>query len=328
MIARDAIIKPRPDKIAWAIAFGLFTFAAGAEVFGSATEWSPTLARVYYLAGATLVVGYLAVGELYLLAANRIQRFAPGATLLVTAIAATLVLNAPVDETKLATDGWDALERGPALIGLSVTINALGTLVLVGGLGYSAWRFKKLRIQRNRMIGCLLIAVGTIVVGMGGTLTRLGQHEYLYIAMTAGVTMIFAGYLWTRRPDIKTTESLRPSLPDFGHTPKATEAAANGTHAATNGARLQLLSTVEPEIAFIESKLEELDETGLSALCAEWSVPPREGAAFERDEARQAWVLRSRLSDHAQRTFDGLSVPVRRQLSELLHEVMTAGTRR
>src|SRR5680860_712414 len=85
VMSRDAWRRPRPDRVVWAIAFGIFAVAAGAEVAGSLGEWSAPLARLYYLCGAVLVVGYLAVGEGYLLARHRIERLAPGLTLLITA---------------------------------------------------------------------------------------------------------------------------------------------------------------------------------------------------------------------------------------------------
>ena len=80
LLVVDAVKRPRPDQIAWAIAFGFFALAAGAEVAGDLVGWSATLARLYYLSGAVLVVGYLALGELYLLIGRRIDRFAPGLT--------------------------------------------------------------------------------------------------------------------------------------------------------------------------------------------------------------------------------------------------------
>jgi hypothetical protein len=79
IIAGDALRRPRPDKIAWTAAFLLFAAAAACEVIGDLAHWTPALARVYYLTGAVLVVGYLALGELYLLAGKRIAHFAPGA---------------------------------------------------------------------------------------------------------------------------------------------------------------------------------------------------------------------------------------------------------
>ncbi|MDQ3547954.1 MAG: hypothetical protein M3439_03960, partial [Chloroflexota bacterium] len=89
-------------------------------------------------------------------------------------------------------------------------INGLGTLVLVGGTLYSAWLFWRRGIQRHRMIGCLLIAAGTLSVASGGTLTRLGSHQYLYIAMSLGIALIFTGYVRTRKPDAMPVRSAIP----------------------------------------------------------------------------------------------------------------------
>jgi hypothetical protein len=341
LIARDALARPRPDKIAWVIAFAVFTVAAGAEVVGSLTDWTPTLARVYYLTGAVLVVGYLALGELYLLAGNRIHRYAPGAALLITAISASVVINAGIDEAMLASDGWEAIERGPALKALAIGINSVGTVIIVGGLIYSAWRFRKLGIHRNRMVGCLLIAVGTITVGLGGTLTRFGHREYLYIPMAIGVAIIFAGYLQTRKPHATSREPQAPSfkpqaegdeLRAVGYQPSSTVAVHENSSDGQKGTGLGPTNgyhptpgetpAVDPAVAFIEARLRELDENALSELCRQWSVARPDADAFTRDQARLAWVLRQRLSAEGQTRFDALPVSIRLQVSELYHEVM------
>lgn len=321
-IARDALVRPRPDKIAWAIAFAVFAVAAGAEVAGSLAHWTPNLARVYYLTGAVLVVGYLALGELYLLFASRIQRVAPGATLLITAVAATIVLNASVDQTKLASDGWEAIDRGPALTAVAIAVNSLGTLVLVGGLGYSAWRFRQQRTHRNRMIGCLLIALGTIVVGLGGTLTRLGHREYLYIPMSIGVAIIFLGYLQTRAtsPAGKLAAPMVPVMANGAGADivrLAPKPSANGHHPAPAAP-----PALASELTFLESHLVRLGVDALSELCRTWSVPRPEIGELDRETARRAWALRRQLSAAAQERFDALPVPVRAQLTELYHDVM------
>jgi hypothetical protein len=313
VIARDAIRRPRPDKIVWSIAFAIFAVAAGAEVAGSLGEWTPTLARVYYLTGAVLVVGYLALGELYLLAGKRIARFAPGATLLVSAIAATIVFNASIDETRLAADGWEAIDRGPALVGLAVTLNSLGTLVIVGGALYSAWRFKQLGTQRHRMIGCVLIAAGTFTVASGGTLTRFGHREYLYISMAAGVAIIFAGYLETRRVDVAPAVTL-PSA--------ARPALVSLPSRDPNGRQARPVDSADPAIVFVESRFLPLDDAALAEECRIWSVPRRDVDAFTREEARLVWALRLRLSPAAQAVFDAHSTPAMLQLAELYHEVL------
>lgn len=317
VIARDAMRRPRPDKLAWVVAFAVFAIAAGTEVAGSLTGWTPTLARVYYLTGAVLVVAYLALGELYLLAGRRIARFAPGATLLVTAVAAAVVFGAGVDSSRLAHDGWEAIARGPALKALAISLNAAGTLVVIGGALYSAWRFRRLGTHRHRMIGCVLIAAGTLVAASGGTLTRLGHREYLYVGIAAGVAIIFAGYLETRRPEPSTlSATATPSVARNGRRIRVslTPSRANGHHEGLG----------DPAIAFIESRFLPLDDEALSEACRIWSVPRQDADAFTRDEARRVWMLRLRLSREGQTQFDALSIPAKRQVAELYHEVLSA----
>jgi hypothetical protein len=316
VIARDAIRRPRPDKVAWVIAFAVFGIAAAAEVLGSLSEWTALLTRIFYLTGAVLIVGYLAVGELYLLVPQKISRYAPGVTLLVTAIAATLVFNSPVDEAKLADDGWEALERGSALTALTISLNSLGTLVVVGGALYSAWRFKKLGIQRHRMIGCVLIAVGVVTVALGGTLTRLGQREYLYIAMSIGVALIFWGVLETRRSD----------APKMAIEPAPPARAALVALPGAKSAKSKEQGKLDPAISFVVSEFLPLDDAALCEACRVWSVPRDEADAFAREEAQRVWALRVQLPPDTQTTFDRHTVPARRQLAELYFEVLLAGT--
>jgi hypothetical protein len=326
-VARDARRRPRPDKVAWAVAFAVFAAAAGAEVVGSLWGWSAGLARFYYLTGATLVVGYLALGELYLLAPKRIGRVAPGATLLVTALAAAVVFGAPVDGARLEEEGWDALERGPGLVALTASINALGTLVLVGGALWSAWRFRRRGGQRHRMIGCVLIAVGTLVVAAGGTLTRLGRDEYFYVAMAAGVAVIYAGYLETRRPDPAGRPAVGAGMASAAPAPSGGgRAALVPLAAARDGRRVaEGRAGGDPAIAYIEERLLPLEDAALAAACREWSVERRVVERPEREEARRAWALRLRLSPTGQAAFDAHGLPARLQVSELYHEVLAPG---
>jgi hypothetical protein len=199
-VLRDYLAHPKPATLVWTIAFAIFGIAALAEVLGTLAGWTPLLARVYYVLGATLVVGYLALGELYLLMRREwVDRIA-GLLVVLSALAIALVSNATVGPN-LETAGWDALERSPGLTIVTVLLNTTGTVILVGGLVYSAVSFKRRGIMRNRMIGCLLIAAGTLSVAGGGTLTRFGSHQYFYIAMSLGIALIFAGYVRTKKPD-------------------------------------------------------------------------------------------------------------------------------
>lgn len=319
-VARDLIRRPRPDKAAWLIAFAIFAVAAGAEVAGDWLGWTPLLARLYYLTGAVLVVGFLALGELYLLAGHRIRTVAPGATLLITAFAASAVWAAPIDRPMLATDGWEAISRpaGSALFWLAIALNAGGTLVLVGGLIWSAWRFWRLRIQRNRMVGCLLIALGALTVAAGGTLTRLGDPAYLYIAMSVGIALIFGGYVQTRKPEGGLAEG-RGSVPGLAGAP------VSGRGLAPVPLRSPGLpdrsSTLDAGIEFLETRFLPLSEQELGNLGRVWSVDPPTTDQMTRDEARRVWALRLHLSAEGQRLLDGHSAAAMLQLAALYFDV-------
>lgn len=199
-VMRDYLARPRPAGLVWSVAFAVFGIAALCEVIGALSGWTLLLARTYYVLGATLVVGYLALGELYLLMRRNWADKATGVMIVLSALAVALISKTPAGPN-VADDGWRALEPGAGLTAMTIGVNSTGTAILAGGLLFSVVTFRRKGIMRNRMIGCLLIAIGTLAVASGGTLTRLGSDQYLYIAMSIGIALIFAGYLRTRKPD-------------------------------------------------------------------------------------------------------------------------------
>jgi hypothetical protein len=103
-----------------------------------------------------------------------------------------LVLRAPVDPEAARVAGWEALTKAGSLRALALTINVLGTLVvLIGTFGsaYAQW----VGGHGSRALGVLLIGVGTLIVAAGASLTRYGHH-LLYGPMVLGLLVIFAGY--------------------------------------------------------------------------------------------------------------------------------------
>jgi hypothetical protein len=77
--------------------------------------------------------------------------------------------------------------------------------------------------MRNRMIGLLLLSAGSFMVAAGGSLTRLGHEQYLYLAMSIGVALMYWSYRKTidapfglakdtrARPDNKVVEEMQAS---------------------------------------------------------------------------------------------------------------------
>ncbi len=309
IVGWDAVRRPRPERVIWAGAFLLFMVAAACEVIGSAAGWTPILARVYYLTGAVLVVGVLALGELYLLLPGRMPSITPGVSLLIVAVAATAVWSAPIDLVRLPTEGWQALERGPFLVALAATINAGGTMVLAGGALYSAWKLRATGGSGKRAVGCVLIAVGTVVVALGGTLTRLGRPEYLYLPMTLGIAIIFSGVALTRQlQSAPATTRRAPLIPLPSRPHSARPAHADG----------------DEGVRYVVEHLLPLDDVEIAEACRRWSATPMDGDSMNRVQARQVWALRLDLSDEARSRFDALPIGVQAQLAEIYAEVWSA----
>jgi hypothetical protein len=304
---------PRPENVVWTVAFAAFAIAAGTEVVGSAIGWSGPLVRIYYVTGAVLVVGILALGELYLLFPGRVPATAPGLAILTSAVALTAVMNAPIDQSRLQTEGWNALVRDPFLVALTVTINAGGTLVLVAGTLFSAWRIYASGGSRQRAVGCALIAGGAVVVAMGGTLTRFGHREYLYLAMALGVAIIFAGVVLAssirRKPE---REALAERQEEAFRSEKIT---ALPPPSRTDPAH------PNEAVHYVVDHMLPLEERALMAACRRWSATPVEGDNLSREQARQVWSLRLALPPDARPRYDLLSPQTQSQLAELYVEI-------
>ena len=311
IVGWDALRRPKPERVIWAGAFLLFMVAAACEVIGFATGWSPILARIYYLTGAVLVVGVLALGELYLLLPRRMPAITPGVSLLIVALSVTAVWSAPIDSVRLATAGWQALERGPFLIALAATINAGGTIVLAGGALYSAWRLRAAGGSGRRAVGCVLIAVGTVVVASGGTLTRFGRPEYLYLPMALGIAIIFFGVALTRQPQSAPATARRAPLIPLPSRPRPVRpASADGNEG----------------VRYVVERLLPLDDAEIAEACRRWSAIPMNGDAMNRVQARHVWDLRLALLEDARSRFDALPIGVQAQLGEMYAEVWSVRT--
>ena len=203
--------RGKPYQLAWGLALIFYAVSAFAEVVGSISGWSDLEFRVYYLFGAILLVPWLALGTSELL----LQ--APRAQLARTAYRVLVALVTVGGIAAIATAGLHASyingthipdncamycphDQGYAFGNIVSVIaaavgNTLGTIVLVVGAGYSAYRTWRAGLPRNLTIGNVLILAGALVVAGIASLTRLGHYELFYAGQATGVAIIFAGFL-------------------------------------------------------------------------------------------------------------------------------------
>jgi len=182
--------------LAWWCA-GMVVYGAGTitESLTTLFGWSEPVFKAWYISGALLGGAPLAQGTAYLLLSRRTATrlaLAVGAVVLVAAIAVVL---APirfelVEPHRLSgrVFGWPWVRR------FSPFINLYAVILLVGGAILSAWRYRRRREARHRFLGNVAIAIGGILPGIGGTFTRFGHVEVLYVTELLGLLVIWAGY--------------------------------------------------------------------------------------------------------------------------------------
>jgi hypothetical protein len=165
-----------------------------------------------------------------------------------------------------------------------------------------------------------VIALGTVVVALGGTASRFGKPEFLYLAMALGIATICAGVVLTRQP-FSTRAAMR-SAPD----------ASGQRDAIAQRARLIPLpyrprSARPPDlkrgegVRYVVERLFPLEDAEIVEACRRWSATPMDGDAVSRTQARQVWALRLALPEEARSRFDALPLRVQAQLAELYTEV-------
>jgi hypothetical protein len=191
--------RRRTHELVWGIAFSMFAIAAASQVYADVVGgWTALSARLFYLFGAILNVGFLGVGTVYLLFSKRVANISLAIMLAFSVLAAVVVFTAPVDQAALHIEpGYKAVATSAVRI-LAGVSSGIGSILVIGGALWSGIVFWRKRIMKHRMIGVFLIAAGTLIVASGGTLlglTGLNNPEYHYIAMFVGVIVMFVGYL-------------------------------------------------------------------------------------------------------------------------------------
>jgi hypothetical protein len=192
--------KRSPHLLWWTL--GVLTFGIGTltESINAIFGWSEWNTKIWYIVGA-LLGGYpLAQGTIYLLMNKRFADTSAVVCSVVIVVAAVFVLLSPIAipesfDQRLTgrVFGWQWVRT------FSPLLNLYAFLFLCGGAVYSAIKYFVNDRGSARFLGNILIAIGALLPGIGGTATRFGHVEVLYITEFIGLTFIYFGYHMMRK---------------------------------------------------------------------------------------------------------------------------------
>ena len=190
----------RPAFAAWTAGLLIFAAAAGCQAAGEHFGFSEPIFRAFYLLGGVLGVIWLSMGTLFLLAPRRVAATATIVLALVTVVLAVDAAIVHVDGPRLNTAAGvlgDAISHGSPLQLGAVILNILGTLILVGGSAWSAYRLVRDRGGADRVVCNVLLTIGAFVIAAGFSAAKLagGSLDTLGVYEAVGIAVMFAGFL-------------------------------------------------------------------------------------------------------------------------------------
>jgi len=210
-----------PHLVWWAAGIALYGVGTLTESLTTLLGWHEPVFRAWYISGALLGAAPLAQGTVYLLFTRRTANRMAVALTAFTAVAAVCVLIAPLDYASVEPFRLTGhIIEWHWVRFFSPFINSYAAIFLIGGAIVSAMRFRGDPTTRHRVIGNTLIAAGAILPGIGGTATRMGHTEVLYVTELLGLLMILAGYLANVKPREREAEG-RSTAPGTASGPSA-----------------------------------------------------------------------------------------------------------
>jgi hypothetical protein len=195
VVARQYLSRRKPYQAIWAVALAMFAAAAFFETAGEAVGWSDPTYKGYYLFGGLLNVGWLGLGSLLLLTSPRAGRVATVVLVLISIIALVVVLMSHTDHNllKAQVPARGAIDV-PAILPLITNLG--GSLLLIGGAAWSAWRSARAAAPGNRVVGLAVLAAGAFIVAGGHSYAQTrGVYAAQPLSEALGIVAMFVGYL-------------------------------------------------------------------------------------------------------------------------------------
>jgi len=179
----------------WTI--GVLTFGMGtlAESINILAGWNAINFKYWYIIGALLGGFPLAQGSVSLLMGKNFARITSWIFVILISIASVCVILSPLS----IPENFDYKLSGAVLSWkwvryFSPFINIYSFLFLVGGAIYSAYKYYRQTDKQARFKGNVFIAIGGLLPGIGGSFTRAGYVNVLFVTELVGLMLIYAGY--------------------------------------------------------------------------------------------------------------------------------------
>jgi hypothetical protein len=187
--------KSGPHLAWWA--FGALCYGAGTlvESMIALRGNSIELTKAWYITGALLGGFPLAQGAAYLHMKNKVAWAWGVAVSAVVVVASILVIFSPVIQANFELTRPTGKILGWAWIRwVTPIVNLYAFVVLVGGAIVSAVTYRRQGSQPARVTGNVLIAIGGLLPGIGGSLAVKGWVESLYVLELVGLVLMWWGY--------------------------------------------------------------------------------------------------------------------------------------
>ena len=185
----------------WAI--GIATYGAGTftEAWTTLLGWNPVIFKAWYITGALLGGAPLAQGTVYLMLKRKTADRLTTMLILYVVVASVCVILAPIDYAQVEAHRLTGRVFGWPWVRLfSPVVNLYAVVFLIGGAILSAVRYSHDPSTKHRMYANILIAIGAMLPGIGGSATRFGYTEVLYVTELIGMLLTWTGYRISVRP--------------------------------------------------------------------------------------------------------------------------------
>jgi len=179
----------------WGIGMVCYGVGTLTESVTTVFGWQEPIFRSWYITGALLGGAPLAQGTAYLLLRKELADRLAVVLVTVILVASACVAIAPIDYAQVEAHRLTGrIFEWQWVRAFSPFINLYAASFLIGGAIVSAVRYRRVPSGGRRAAGNALIALGALLPGIGGSFTRFGYTEVLYVTEFVGLLTIYSGY--------------------------------------------------------------------------------------------------------------------------------------